>query len=63
MSVVTEPDLTKLNLPEKRNSETETPPIVAEVTKAQPDVVALINDAYRNLETVVDGCYSVKPGW
>lgn len=48
VSVVTEPDLNKLTVPEKRNEEEK--------------VVSVINEAYKSLEKVVESCYSMKPG-
>lgn len=50
VSVVTEPDLNKLN--EK----------MEEPTTAHAVVVDVINEAYKNLEKVVDNCYSIKTG-
>lgn len=47
VSVVTEPDLNKLVVPEKKDG---------------GDVVSVINDAYKSLEKVVESCYSLKPG-
>lgn len=48
VSVVTEPDLNKLAVPERKCEEQQ--------------VVSVINDAYKNLEKVVENCYSIKPG-
>lgn len=52
VSVVTEPDPTKLAVPEKTNNKNE----------CDGAVVGVINDAYKSLEKVVDSCYSIKPG-
>lgn len=56
VSVVTEPDLSKLAVPEKKKSE-------CEEQQQTGDVASVINDAYKSLEKVVDSCYSIKPGW
>lgn len=50
VSVVTEPDLNKLVVPEEQ-------------PQRGGDVATAINDAYRSLEKVVASCYTIKPGW
>lgn len=48
VSVVTEPDLNKLERRDAGNSE------------EQKEAVSVINDAHKNLEKVVESCYSFK---
>lgn len=49
VSVVTEPDLNKLETKMEEQQTTDA-------------VVGVINEAYKNLEKVVESCYSIKPG-
>lgn len=51
VSVVTEPDASKLTVPEKKRSDSE-----------PSEVVAVINEGYKNLERAVENCYAFKPG-
>lgn len=57
VSVVTEPDQSKLNVPEKRDCER-----TQSVAEKQPDVLNVINKTYKNLEEVVCATYSALPG-
>lgn len=63
VSVVTEPDQSKLTIPEKKDNE-EVVKAVKEEEGAEkgPDVASVINESYKSLEKAVASIYSVKPG-
>lgn len=60
VSVVTEPDQSKLNVPEKKDGvQTQA---VAESCEKQLDFLNVINKTYENLEKVVSTTLSALPG-
>lgn len=62
VSVVTEPDQSKLTVPEKRKSGAELSVAFDNGKETEKDIVGVINDAFKDLEKAVSTSYAVKPG-